>query len=519
MLQYIYMKSHIYADVKGMMIVEEKWLNEFSKEVAAFAEAAKKFDSGEIDRKEYKGISGGLGSYAQHDPRKHMLRLRMAGGSLTKERLGFIADSIAKYGIDKMKMTTCETIQFHDLAPASLPELMLDAVRADIFTKGGGGDNPRNVMVSPLTGVQEGECFDVLPFAEASAMYLLSICREIKMPRKLKIAFCNGVDDCCHSAFRDMGFLAQPDGTFRLRIAGGLGASSPKQGVEVIEALEPCKILYAIRAMIDTFCQHGCYTNRAKARTRFMQDSLGAEGLTEAFLTNFDARISEGGLELDVKPQAVLKTGQGEIEDVRVIPQKQHGLYVVKYHPIGGLLPSGKPAQLLEVIRNMDQVSCRIAPDESLYIINLTAKEAAEVLAVTSDGAVTPFEHSVACIGSSICQQGVRDSQAVLRKCVEAVRSAGLDADALPKIAICGCPSSCAAPQAAALGLMGAAKNGQSAFRIFLGGTDTLGKAKFGDFIATVYETDLPAMFVELGKAGFSSLSDAQVKEIIGKYN
>lgn len=499
--------------------MEEKWLDIFSKEVAAFAEAAKKFDAGEMDRKEYKGISGGLGSYAQHDPSRHMLRLRMAGGSLTKERLEFIADSVARFGIDKMKMTTCETIQFHDLAPEALGPLMLDAVQADIFTKGGGGDNPRNVMVSPLTGVQEGECFDVLPYAEASAMYLLSICRDIKMPRKLKIAFCNGVDDCCHSAFRDMGFLAQPDGSFRLRIAGGLGAANPKQGVEVIAALEPGKILYAIRAMIDTFCQHGCYTNRAKARTRYMQDTLGADGLKEAFLKNFEARVSEGGLELDVKPQAVAKAGQGEIEGPRVIPQKQQYLYAVKYHPIGGLLPAGKPAELLAVIRDMEQVSCRIAPDESMYIINLTAEEAAKVLAVTADGAVTPFEHSVACIGSSICQQGVRDSQAVLSKCVEAVRAAGLDADALPKVAICGCPSSCAAPQAAALGLMGAAKNGQSAFRIFLGGTDALGKAKFGDFIATVYEAELPAMFVELGKAGFSSMSLEQVKELIGKFN
>ena len=31
------------------------------------------FDKGELDRKAYKGVSGGFGSYAQRDPSKHMV--------------------------------------------------------------------------------------------------------------------------------------------------------------------------------------------------------------------------------------------------------------------------------------------------------------------------------------------------------------------------------------------------------------------------------------------------------------
>ena len=45
---------------------------------------------------------------------------------------------------------------------------------------------------------------------------------------------------------------------------------------------------------------------------------------------------------------------------------------------------------------------------------NCTAQEAERVLLVTNDGANTLFETSVACIGNSICQVGVRDSQALL---------------------------------------------------------------------------------------------------------
>lgn len=86
----------------------------------------------------------------------------------------------------------------------------------------------------------------------------------------------------------------------------------------------------------------------------------------------------------------------------------------------------------------MPLAECRISPDETLYIINLTASEAREVLAITSDSAVTPFQHSVSCIGASICQQGVRDSQALLASMLEAVEEAGLPDNALPAIHISG---------------------------------------------------------------------------------
>lgn len=152
---------------------------------------------------------------------------------------------------------------------------------------------------------------------------------------------------------------------------------------------------------------------------------------------------------------------------------------------------------------------CRIAPHETIYIINLTADEAKKVLAATADGAQTAFENSVACIGASICQQGVRDSQAALRAAVAAVREAGIPDGALPKICISGCPSSCSAHQAAALGFQGAAKTvdekPESAFKMFVGGSDKIGAAKFGEAGAVILERDLPKLLVELGKAAAAS--------------
>ena len=257
--------------------------------------------------------------------------------------------------------------------------------------------------------------------------------------------------------------------------------------------------------MIDTFCAHGNYENRAKARTRYMQETLGADGLKAAFLANVEKRKAEGGLDLAVEPVTVDKAGDGELTDERAIPQKQTGLYAVEYHPIGGILPVEKPAELYALLKDIPGAECRVAPNETLYLINLTAVEAKKVLAATEDSARTIFEHSVACIGASICQQGVRDSQSLLRAAVQAVREAGLPDGALPRVVISGCPSSCAAHQAGAMGFQGCVKpvdgKPQPAFKLFLGGNDTLGTAKFGEPAAIILEKNIPALLVELGKA------------------
>ncbi len=514
--------------------MNKQWTDTLRGEIEDFKETIRAFDQGEIDRKAYKGVSGGLGSYAQRDPAKHMLRLRLPGGRLTMPRLKFLTEVVEREQVGRMKLTTCETIQLHDLAANQVPALMAEAVGCEIYTKGGGGDNPRNVMASPLSGVQPGEAFDVVPYAEAVTKYLLSICRDIKMPRKLKIAFCNGVDNSVHSAFRDMGFLAQEDGTFALRIAGGLGAARPSMGVLVEEHVDPKEVLYYVRAMVDTFCTHGNYENRAKARTRYMQDTLGPDGLKDAFLKNVAARKAEGGLELtDLETPAnwVCLDGGEEVSSPRAIPQKQPGMFAVRYHPIGGILPVEKPRQLYELLKDNPGAEVRIAPNETLYVINLTADKAEQVIAATEDSAVTEFEHSVACIGATTCQQGVRDSQGVLQTVVKAVREAGIPDGALPKIVISGCPSSCAAHQAGAMGFQGGVKlvdkKPEPAFKMFLNGTDELGAARFGQEVGTVLESDLPALLVELGKAAAAvgqrwdqwSADHAQERDaIIAKY-
>lgn len=470
-------------------------------DIALFAEKIKAFEAGEVDKKAYKGFSGGFGSYAQRNG-GNMLRLRMAGGRLTKERLAFLADSVEAYQIDLLKLTTCQTIQLHNLSADATIDLMEKALDAGIVTRGGGGDFPRNTMASPLSGVEQEEYFDVLPWAEGAADYLLTIIRELHMPRKLKVAFSNGPENVTHATFRDLGFVARKDETFDVYCAGGLGPN-PKLGVKVAEAVAPEDTIACIDAMISVFTQFGNYESRAKARTRYLQDTLGTNGLKAEFTKALEERLKTSP-KLEAKAAPVTKTSSEEISGARVISQKQPGLYAVSYHPAGGIIPADMPRRLYNTIKEMPQAECRISPDETLYIINLTASEAREVLAITSDSAVTPFQHSVSCIGASICQQGVRDSQELLSAMLEAVEEADLPDNALPTMHISGCPSSCGTQQIGTIGFQGGVKKVdgvvQPAFTLLLNGNALQGNEKFGESLGTILQTKISEFVVELGR-------------------
>ena len=140
------------------------------------------------------------------------------------------------------------------------------------------------MTVSPLSGIEKGEYFNVLPWALAAADYLMTYIKGPKLPRKLKVGFSNTPANLTHATFRDLGFAAREDGTFDVYSAGGLG-NNPAFGVKVAEKVEKDQILYYIEAMHQMFLAYGNYENRAKARSRYMQQTLGgAEKYKEAFL-------------------------------------------------------------------------------------------------------------------------------------------------------------------------------------------------------------------------------------------
>lgn len=514
--------------------MNQELMKEFKADLKDFREMTEKFYAKEVSVKDYKGFSGGFGSYAQKGGEASMIRLRMPGGRVTKEKLKFLVDSIEKYDVERAHITTCQTVQFHDLGAKAVCDIMEQAMDVGIVTRGGGGDFPRNTMVSPLSGVEQGEYFDVLPYAEKAGDYLMGIIKTVKLPRKLKVGFSNSPANVTHATFRDLGFVAKENGTFDVYSAGGLG-NNYRMGVKVAEDAKPEEVLYYVEAMVRTFTTYGNYESRAKSRTRYMQETLGVDGYREAYqeklaevkaeykdslLINLEGKVVENAInniesnstedagkkntDENVISETAESYPQKEVALERILSQKQAGLYAVAYHPIGGIVPVKKFGEIYNIVKDVANAEVRIAPDETLYIINLNASQAKAVAAITEDGARNLFETSVSCIGSTVCQIGLRDSQGLLASIVAAVEPYHFADGVLPRIHISGCTSSCGTHQIGKLGFHGASKRVdgkmQPAFAFHVNGADEQGEEHFGEEWGTMVAEEIPDFFVELGQ-------------------
>ncbi len=484
--------------------MDSEQIGRFRGNIAEFREAEESFFSGGMSAKDYKGISGRFGSYAQKGGERGMIRLRMCGGHLDKDKLGFILDKADQYGVRRIHTTTCETVQLHDLKGDDIAQIMTEALDHGIVTQGGGGDNPRNVSASSLAGVDPDEYFDVYPYAKAAESYLLGIMGSVKLPRKLKVTFSGSPSNETHATFRDLGFVATPEGKFDVWSAGGLG-NNPRMGCLVKAGVEPSHVLYCVRAMVDTFVQHGNYENRARARTRYMKDDMGEDAYRQAFLSNLDRLEALGGMDVHPEMPTFPEKDAVAVSGERIFPQKQAGLYYVAYHPVGGDVDPGMLRRISDVIADIDGAELRISPDSTIYIINLDGNEALKVRDATEGGASTLFETSVSCIGGSVCQVGVRDSNGLLKRMISAVKDAGIPDGCLPRFRISGCTSSCGCHQVGAIGLQGATKtvDGENvaAFRMTVNGCGLQGRERFGDDAGAIPEDRIPQMVVEIGKA------------------
>ena len=477
-----------------------------------FEKALHAFFKGELPANQYKGISGKFGSYAERGGKSGMIRLRFPGGTINHKHMQFLLNEIQKHDVKIIHFTTGEAIQLHGLSGETILSLYQEAFNNGIYCIGGGGDNPRNVTASPLRGIDPKEYFDITPYVYAASAFAISLIPKLHLPRKYKIGISNGTDNEGHVTFKDLGFLAKPNGTFDVYAAGGLGAANPQLGVKVGTDVAPTDILYYIDAFPQLFMKYGDYKNRGKNRSRFIATNLGAEEFAKIF-QEFLAESKKQDLSFTPMDTTIAKTGPVDVTPTnpRIHTQKQTGLYYVSYHPLAGTAKKDVFLELLTYLKDVDGAEIRLNADETLYAVNLTAAEAEKVAAITAnDTAKNTFESSVSCIGAAICQHGIRDSHGLLIRTIEDFRKDGVDTTHLPQLHLSGCPSSCAVQQISAIGFRGAAKKVdgkmEPAFTLYVGGDYTATKESLADTAGTLTEAQIPDFLKEL--AGILNAAD-----------
>ncbi|MCH1958979.1 MULTISPECIES: nitrite/sulfite reductase [Romboutsia] len=476
-------------------------------EIPEFREKGHKFVNGEISVNEFKHASGGMGVYAHRGGKEFMIRLRTASGVLDIEKLKYIYDCAKKYNLDKVHLTTRQAIQLHGLGIDEVCDIMEDGLKHGIYTRGGGGNFPRNVALSPLSGVEIGEAFDVTEYALKVNEYLMKDIYKYKLPRKLKVSFSNSSEDTANCTVQDLGFLAVKENGeefFKLYIAGGIG-KNPAKAVEYDELVPKSDVLYHVQAMIELFIAEGNYENRNKARTRYIVASMGEEEFLKCYKKHLKEVKERENLDLNIENKTCKKQGSKiDLQDIRLIPQKQEGLYSVYLHPIGGQLKLTDLEALINALESIEDLEIRLSMSEGVYFRNLNGEEAKNILELTKTmGGNTPIEQTSCCIGVPTCQIGIGESQGLLHSILDYFKKKNYTTNKLPRIHISGCTSSCGTHQIGIIGFGGKKKkiDGElkEAFTLYVGGVAKKDNVKLGEVYGDIASDKIPEFLYNLG--------------------
>jgi sulfite reductase (ferredoxin) len=524
------------------------------QEIDTFETELNRFLSGQVSEKVFTEFRLRYGTYGQRQAGVQMQRIKIPLGMLNVEKMAALADLSEEYSDAISHITTRQDIQFHFVNILDCPDLFRRLAEVGITTREACGNTVRNVTACPYAGVCGDEIFDVSPYAKAMAYFLLRHPDAQSFGRKFKIAFSGCAHQHCGLArMHDIGAIArvrQVDGQekrgFELYVGGGLGAV-PHQAKLFDEFVPVEELLPLGQAIARVFAAQGEKKNRARARMKFLVESLGIDKFKKTVLEEraklpFDPQwksfVEEAEREEEKPTRTASELDLGSIppkirreflawHQGNVRPQKQTGYSVATiFLPLGDIT-ADQLRGLAGVAQKYAGGAVRTTVAQNLifrWVSNADLPGLYEDLKPLK--LALPLANSVAdltaCPGTDSCKLGIASSRGLAgvlhREFLKDLQEGnGISkGDGVPRtdisIKMSGCFNSCGQHHIANIGFFGSSKRqGQKVapvFQVILGGTTEDNAASYGLMVAKVAAYRAPDVIRKLTR-----LYDAEKKE------
>ena len=512
-------------DEVGGLVDRASWAEK--EEIDTFDQFVQRFRRGEISPEEFKRFRLQNGIYGQRQEGEQMVRVKIPWGGLTAAQLELLAEVAAESPRGMGHVTTRQNMQFHFVKLDRVPALLERLASAGLTTREACGNTVRNVTVGHCAGVCAKEAFDVTPYADAVARYLLRNPMNQNLPRKFKIAFSGCPDDLGLTPIHDIGARAivrVTDGKegrgFQLYVGGGLGPSP--RVAQLLEEFTPCDgLLPTVAAIVRVFDRLGNRENRNMARMKFVLHKLGIEqfrklvfqertGLEATLAGHFPAIVAweeDRPHHEEPVPQGS-PGGSGDPSYLRwrktnVLDQKQAEYAMVHVRlELGDITPI-QLRTLAFAARQFGDGTVRSTNQQNFILRWVRIDRITSLYRVlASVGLANPSAERLgdvtACPGADTCQLGITSSRGLAAALGDLFRDGLSDlADETGiRIKISGCPNSCGQHHIASIGFYGGAKkfHGQQAptYQMLLGASLEPGQVHYARPVAKVPAKNIP---------------------------
>jgi sulfite reductase beta subunit-like hemoprotein len=419
-----------------------------------------------------------IGLYQQRPKDGHfMLRIKLPGGWVTNERLRAMASITRDYARNIADISTRQAFQMHWLTIDQIPDIMDRLGDVGLGVKhgyfGACGDICRNIISSPLTGIDAAEVIDPTDFVEHASKYFATAPEYADMPRKFKVGvFGNRSAGQCEINELSMYGVRRSDGRvgYGVMVGGGL-STEPHLAQDLSVFVAPEQAFGVMEAVTRIYRDHGYRKNRKHARLKYLIADWGAVKVRDEVEKILGYKLE------DAEPQPHAK---GYEDKLGVHAQSQDGLSFVGVPVVAGRLTADQMYAIADIAQEFATGDIRLTVMQNFYIINIPNENVAQVVerlnAIGLPIDTTPVLRGVvACTGIEFCNLAVTETKNRAKNIVNLLdEGVKWSESEFFRVNVNGCPNSCGQHWIADVGLQGCTKKIDGVlvehFDVFLGG-------------------------------------------------
>ncbi|WP_306456770.1 precorrin-3B synthase [Pseudomonas alliivorans] len=367
-------------------------------------------------------------------------RIKLPGGVLLAAQAQAVAHAARTYAQGVIEATNRSNLQIRGVGDDhdGLIRVLMDA---GLGPENPDSDDVRNLMLSPVAGLDAQMLFDARPLATQILAALETHPRFHELSPKFAISLDAGEALVMLEHPHDLWLSAlEHDGQVLLAfgLAGCPARDNPLAAVPVVHGQA------LVVALLELFLE------LARPEHTRMRHLL-AEVSSDEILSRLSARLN---VALCVEPGITGWQRPAILHDrhIGIYPQADPGLVAVGAAVPLGRLDAGMLSAVARLATEQGDGSLRLTPWQSLMVPNVTVERGPDVLdALQTAGLIgsvgQPLAHLVACTGSAGCGKGLADTKADARLLATSLH----DSQA---VHLTGCRRSCAAAHVAPVTLL-----------------------------------------------------------------
>jgi sulfite reductase beta subunit-like hemoprotein len=444
------------------------------------------------------------------------------GGNITPDQWNALNQISNQWSDGSLRITTRECFQLHGIGKTNLWNTLNSLNKNLISSYGACGDIVRNTVASPISDVREDYSYnaqalareiDKATLAQSRGYYEIwvdgqkvttkinrdkiekdDLYKEDYLPRKFKIGVGHQLDNSIDIYTHDIGIMPIIDGELiglNILVGGGLGSHHRQSQTfpRLADELGMCEekdIIKVVRKIIEIQRDHGCRTNRKRARMKYLLDEWGVE----KFRDELESRL---GFSLKDYYKIVPST----IDDYYGWnKQKQDGKFYCGIFVENGRIKDKNSVMLksgLTEIISKFKVESRLTATQDFIMVNIDESDVPKISDMlkqfnidTNEKYSTLRKASMACPAFPTCGLAIAEAERFLPFLIDDLEERGYGNEKI-KIRMSGCPNSCSRPPVSEIGIIGASVR---KYNIYLGG-DFYGRRLNRLFLELVDDTEL----------------------------